>query len=115
MKEKINIKNIYYYLQGNIRYKLYYSKFAWLIPKYIKEQINMRIASMSKDCYKNGFCTMCGCQTTMLQMANKACNKPCYPVILNKNKWDKFKKDKIYFGVDFWSITNDFNTRFKKL
>lgn len=109
MKAKVNLKNIISYLQGKIRYKLFYSNFAFLIPKHIREQIQYRINSMDLDCYTQGQCKLCGCQTTALQMANKACDKPCYPKMLNKNFWDKIKTgrkfgweqpEEIYWTVD---------------
>ena len=97
MKHKFKIKDIWYYTQGNIRYKLYYSRFRFLIPKYIIEQIESRIDSMDNECYMKGFCKMCGCQTTHLQMCNKPCDKPCYPKMLSKIKWDRLKKGYISY------------------
>ena len=79
---------MYAYIQGNIRYELFYSKFKWLLPKHIEEQIMYRINSMDIDCYNEGSCKMCGCKTTALQMANKACDKPCYPFMLSKKSWN---------------------------
>lgn len=96
MKAKINIKNIYYYVQGNIRYKLYYSKLKCLIRKHILEQIQTRINSMDNQCYMEGQCKMCGCKTTHLQMCNKECDKPCYPAMLSKKDWNRFKDFGIY-------------------
>lgn len=82
------IKNIIAYIQGNVRYKFYYSKyFSWLIPNHIHEQIDVRIDSMKKECYIQGSCVECGCMTTQLQMANKACDGNCYPVMVDKSKW----------------------------
>jgi hypothetical protein len=46
---------------------------------------------MDKECYENGSCKMCGCNTTALQMADKACPKPCYPKMMGKKEWEKFK------------------------
>lgn len=92
MAAKATIKNIFAYIQGNIRYKLYYSKFYWMIPSHILHQIEVRINSMDKQCYSQGSCTMCGCKTTALQMSNKACDKPCYPEMMNKGAWKSFKK-----------------------
>jgi hypothetical protein len=37
-----------------------------------------------KDCIK------CGCDTTALQMANKACVGECYPKMMNKKEWKIF-------------------------
>lgn len=92
MKAKLSIKNIIAYLQGNIRYYLYYSRFKFLIRKHIREQIDFRIKYMDKECYENGSCKLCGCATTALQMANKSCDKPCYPPIVNKSDWESFYK-----------------------
>ena len=96
--EQITLKNIYAYIQGNIRYKLYYNRnLSWLIPLYIKEQIDCRIKSMDRECYFKGMCKLCGCQTTALQMANKACDKPCYPAMLSKQSWEDIKKGLILY------------------
>lgn len=98
MKAKINLKNIYSYLIGNYRYRLYYTKqLNWLLRPHIAEQITYRINSMDADCFYQGQCKMCGCQTTALQMANKACDKPCYPSMISRSKWKKLKGAK-FFG-----------------
>ena len=105
MENRYTLNNILNYIQGNIRYQLYYSKFAFLIPKYIREQIDIRINSMDSQCYKEGQCKMCGCSTTALQMCDKACDKPCYPPILNKEAWEKFKSFKYFpFGEEWWKL-----------
>lgn len=92
---QINYKNVKAYIQGNLRYKLYYSRFKFLIPEYILEQIDCRIESMNRECLDRGSCVMCGCQTTHLQMANKACAGDCYPDMLIKKQWCYFKKRKL--------------------
>lgn len=90
-KAKINPSNIAAYLLGNFRYKVYYSKnFKWLIRTHIQEQIEFRIKVMERDCYQDGACKMCGCTTTALQMANKSCEKPCYPPMFTEKKWLEF-------------------------
>lgn len=93
-KAKPTLKNIIAYIQGKLRYKLYYSNFAFLIRPHIREQIQARINSMDKQCYNEGQCKMCGCQTTALQMANKACDKPCYPRLLTRSEWWLLKRTK---------------------
>ena len=104
---RYTLNNILNYIQGNYRYQLYYSKFAFLIPKYIREQIDIRINSMDSQCYKEGQCKMCGCSTTALQMCDKACDKPCYPPMLNKEAWEKFKSFKYFpYGDIWWKIEN---------
>ena len=94
---KHNLKDILYYLQGNIRYQIFYSKFAFLIREHIRLQIAARINSMNLECYNSGSCIKCGCNTTHLQMCNKPCEDYCYPRMLNKKEWKniqtKFYKD----------------------
>lgn len=97
MKSKINLENAVSYIQGNLRYKCYYSNnFKWLIRKHIKEQIKSRIISMNKTCYLQGSCTLCGCLTTALQMCNKPCDKPCYPKLMSKKEWRKLKGGSLF-------------------
>lgn len=101
-KAKPTLKNIIAYIQGNLRYKLFYSNFAFLIRPHIREQIQVRINSMDKQCYNEGQCKMCGCQTTALQMADKACDKPCYPEMMDKVTWNKFKRGIDIYNVGYW-------------
>lgn len=89
----MTLPNIYHYILGHYRYKLYYSRFfKWLIRRHIREQIGYRLRSMDKQCYQQGTCKLCGCQTTQLQMANKACDKPCYPIMLDSFDWHLVKQ-----------------------
>ena len=107
-KAKPTLKNIIAYIQGNLRYKLFYSNFAFLIRPHIREQIEVRIRSMDQECYNAGECKICGCQTTHLQMADKACDKPCYPRMLNKKTWDNWKKCKFTMRENdkYWNLVN---------
>ena len=89
--------DMWHYIVGNIRYTLYYSKFKFLIRKHILEQIEQRLIWMDKDCYNEGSCKICGCQTIQLQMCNKSCDKPCYPAIMNRKTWDKFNVGRLFF------------------
>jgi hypothetical protein len=89
---KVPLINVWYFIQGHARYKLYYSKYKWLLRKHIREQIDFRIKAMRPTCYINGSCDVCGCQTTMLQMANKACEGNCYPKMLKAGNWEYIKR-----------------------
>lgn len=100
--KRYTFENIKAYFQGKIRYKLYYSRFKFLIPKYIREQINARINSMDPVCYQQGQCKLCGCQTTALQMANKACDKPCYPSMMSSRNWGLMKKGLVLPSEKIW-------------
>lgn len=120
MKEKIMmilrgqrpLVDVWHYILGNWRYKLYYSKFTHgvgpdrrkitradikrhpLMRQHIWEQIVWRIKWMNPICYEQGSCVKCGCETTALQMANKSCDMPCYPPMMKKDEWEKFKNGK---------------------
>ena len=87
-----NPKDIFYYFQGNIRCKLYYSdNWSFIMKEHIKDQIDFRVEYMDKDCYNKGNCKLCGCETIALQMANKSCDKPCYPPLMRIKDWSLFK------------------------
>ena len=93
-KEEITLANVLYYIQGTIRYHFFYHKYLKkLIRLHIFEQIVYRISVMDPECYAEGYCKMCGCNTTALQMANKPCKKPCYPKMMSKKDWESFKKE----------------------
>lgn len=94
--------DIWHYFIGNYRYKLYYSscKKAYcakpkkhkLMRQHIWEQIAYRIQKMNRDCFRNGQCIKCGCDTTQLQMANKPCEGLEYPPMMNNKHWKEFLK-----------------------
>ena len=95
------------YLLGNWRYWLWYTKYGKIfIRPHIREQIELRTTKwMDKDCFNNGTCKMCGCVTTALQMANKACDKPCYPTIMNKQDWKDFKAGWMHIDNEvYWQM-----------
>lgn len=85
------IKNVKAYLTGTLRHKLYYSRLKFLIRPLILEQFDWRIKAMNKICYNQGSCVACGCVTTALQMADKACAGDCYPPFMDKHNWEAFK------------------------
>ena len=89
-----NRKNIIPFFQGWYRYKIYYSSgpLRFLMRSHIRSQIDVRIASMDRECYNSGACKKCGCATTALQMANKSCEGFCYPPILDRSSWEYARK-----------------------
>lgn len=106
------IKDVLAYITGTLRYKLWYSPFKFLIRTHIQEQITARIASMDSECKEAGECKLCGCQTTALQMANKACDKPCYPKMLGRCAFNNMKEGYlVYDGEMYWQFKDD---KFKK-
>jgi len=117
MKAKINLLNIKSYLVGKFRYACYDSRWSWLIRRHILEQIKWRIEVMDPLCYSEGSCRLCGCTTTALQMADKACDKPCYPAMMSEFKWEMFST-RSYLVHDketsrFWQIKNGRVKNFK--
>ena len=98
-RSEINWKNIKSYIQGKFRYELFYSKYLkGMIRIHIFEQITYRIFVMDKECLQKGECKLCGCETTALQMADKACDKPCYPEMMKQEVWKAYK---ILKGISF--------------
>lgn len=86
----MKIKDIISYCQGNIRYFCYHKKYLnFLVPKHIKDQYVYRLNSMDKKCLNDGSCKECGCKTTHLQFANKACDGYCYPRFKSKKAWKR--------------------------
>lgn len=101
MSAKVNLKNVKSYIVGNIRYKLYYSSYFYkLIFSHIREQIKLRLENMDKECFNEGSCKLCGCVTPALQMSNKACDKPCYPGMMNRKNWERFKTGRLHFDKE---------------
>ena len=107
---------VFYFIQGWFRHYLYYGNYRndrlaykamylkeipnpllikWnsfvhnLLSISIRQQIEKRIKS-SQTCIEKGQCIICKCDTPALQMANKACDKPCYPAMINKKDWEEF-------------------------
>lgn len=85
------MKNIFYYLQGNIRYFLL-KNFPFLVRKHIREQVEYRMSVMDEQCREMGSCKYCGCDVPQMQMSDKQCKKPCYPKMMGKKKWESVKR-----------------------
>lgn len=92
MSKYFKLSNIFAFIQGNLREKVYGTKFQWLLRKHIVEQITWRIKVMNPQCYSEGSCVKCECDTPALQMANKVCEGNCYPKMMSKKDWETHKK-----------------------
>lgn len=116
MKATVTPSNVWAYLQGKIREQLFYSKyFSRLLPLHIFEQINYRLFVMNKQCYTQGSCIVCGCDTPGLQMADKACDGDCYPKMMNSMDWDTHKYfNKIEFTYHGKKKDRNFELRITK-
>lgn len=103
--------DIWHYLVGNYRYKLYYSRDKRgvvraygskhpLMRQHVWEIIKHRIKHMDKECFNKGQCKICQCATTQLQMASKRCEGICYPTMMNRKEWERFKSGSIFWDID---------------
>jgi len=118
MKAKINLSNIMSYLVGNFRYACYDNAWSVIIREHILDQIHWRIEVMKPECYTSGSCVECGCTTTALQMANKACDGLCYPTMMSRDNWRAFKKGGIHYDIWndlFWQLDYGILIKFKNL
>jgi hypothetical protein len=91
------------YLRGNLRLKIYQSKFKFLLRTHIKEQFKFRTLIMNKECYEQGSCVSCGCTVPNLQMSNSSCDNDCYPPMMSRGDWHSFMNKK---KIDGWKITH---------
>jgi len=103
---KINLKNIWKFITGWIRYILYKattSKYLkkigadiHLLPEHQIEQFKWRIQQVtqkSPKCLEDGKCVICGCETPQLQMASPKCEGNCYPDMMDADAWKKYKSE----------------------
>lgn len=104
----------WYYIQGSVRIYCYRRKnLKWLIRKHIAEQYLWRRDVAAQECFYNGSCICCGCDTPDLFFAKKECSaekfkhcvdtgrKKCYPELKSRLAWRKFK--------DYISKTTGYN------
>lgn len=87
---KITFKNIGHFIQG---YKRMFSETFGLLDDHQKEQVIWRTIKAA-ECYKNGKCTYCGCDTPAKFYSDGACEDPvkqCYPEMMSRTEWEEFK------------------------
>jgi hypothetical protein len=63
------------------------------LPNHIKEQIINRIELSNPRCKETNVC-VCGCDWSDLIYADKSCENNCYPEMMDKKSWKKYKNDK---------------------
>ena len=94
IKKRTVLSDGYNYALAKWRYKCYYKfnyRLRFLIRKHIREQFIYRKEIMNLTCWNQGSCIHCGCQVPSLQFANKSCEGDCYPPMMSKKNWNKFK------------------------
>lgn len=89
MKQKITVKNIKSFLEGNIQLGL---EQLHLQPEHIQEQIAYRRLLCKDDCAVNNACIMCGCDFKGKTSVKESCNKDRFPDLMSKIEWNKFKE-----------------------
>ena len=117
-KEQITFKNVKAFIQGYYRYYMYTWFKTKLLREHIVNQYETRLNSVDKKCLNDGQCKLCGCAVPQLLWADKACDKPCYPHMMNKSTWEYYKKNFFMPFHDeetdkFWTINLKSKT-FKK-
>ena len=89
MKQKITIKNIKSFLEGNIQLGLEQLN---LQPLHIQEQIAYRRLLCKDDCAVNNQCIKCGCDFKGKTSVQQSCNPERFPDLISKLEWDKYKQ-----------------------
>jgi len=88
----ITLKNIKAYIQGKSRLfiKKYGADFIKL-EEHIQEQIIWREERALPECIEKGQCISCGCDMPDMLYSDKSCERKCYPEMMDKETWEKFK------------------------
>lgn len=114
----ITMKNIWAYIQGNSR-KIAddFGPDIFKSPRHIQEQIIWREVIHDKRCFKAGKCIVpgpngeqpCNCKVPDKFYSDKACEGGCYPKIMDKNTWDKFKQITLRRKIDIYNDKFDWD------
>ncbi len=65
-------------------------------PRHIDEQSIWRldqIKEKSPECIQHLHCIMCGCDIKEKSFESKGCDEGCYPEMMGKEEWEKYKKE----------------------
>jgi hypothetical protein len=84
-------RNIYHFLQGNIRW--FGDEFK-VLPRHIKEQVIYRAHFCQDDCVRAGQCRYCGCSLPGKFYVTESCNQgKRFPDLMGKEEWEQYKID----------------------
>ena len=89
MKQKITVKNIKSFLEGNIQLGL---EQLHLQPEHIQQQIAYRRLLCKDDCAIQNKCVICGCDFKGKTSVQQSCNKDRFPDLMSNLEWIKYKK-----------------------
>jgi hypothetical protein len=82
--EKLTLKNIKAYFQGNLRL-LRIDK----LEPHLKQQFFYRLTKMDEGCVRNKMCP-CECPAIAKQLSDEPCEKNCYIWMLDKEVWNTY-------------------------
>lgn len=85
-KNKLTLKNVKNFLQGNYRLFTFHDK-----PLYLQEQLYFRLTKMDRTCVSNKQCP-CGCEIIGKQLIDDACENNCYPAMMDGETWEVYKQ-----------------------
>ena len=108
MKSSTTGKDVWYYIQGNVRSYMFYTNWWFLplhvfIPVHILQQMVVRLNTIEDSkCYDKGSCKHCGCKVPALTFCDKSCGGNCYPYMMNKSNWSFFMSHKEIRNHGHW-------------
>lgn len=87
----ITPKKIFHFFEGNL--KMLGDQLN-LLSKHEREQVAYRAEICKNDCIKSGYCVNCGCSVPGKLYVKESCNNGTrFPDLMNKDDWEKYKKD----------------------
>lgn len=90
----ITLHNITKYATAKVRKaRHYYGGDILGLDEHIVEQFEWRKTKAKAECMEKGACVECGCETPDLFYASEPCEGNCYPDMMDKEEWKKYKED----------------------
>ena len=111
---KLTRANVKGYFQGLSRMHDSHHSNGKKAIDHIEQQFYYRITKMDSQCIQNGMCP-CQCEVPAKQWEDRACEKNCYPPMMNATEWHKFCFDKSKEGEHPASIKETIPKAMKRL
>jgi hypothetical protein len=86
---QLTLSNIKGYIQGNLRKFL--EDYPGVIGDHVYEQVQWRLGIMNEECLIKKECP-CECTCPQKQYEDRACEKNCYPDMMEEEDWELFKE-----------------------
>ena len=108
----ITMKNVWAYIQGTGRKKLMEDyPDIYQSPRHIQEQIVWREVIANKQCFTSGQCiSKCKCKMPDKLYSDKACDDGCYPEMMDRDQWFRFKQYCARKKIDAYNRKFDWET-----